>query len=391
MTTWITQFNSVAATSWAPNRLDVFAVDSNAHIRHKAWDGSKWDAGWEDLGVQSSTPNVSFGAVVVASWGSNRLDLVASGGDGSAYHKAWDGQWQANWEQVGTYNNLGYAAVACWGPNRLDVFAGEGWHNAWNGTRWMPEWEELPNVGFSSHNLLDWNGAPAVVAWGPNRLDVFGLGTGPAAQMPGDSYVYHKAWADNQWVVYYGLPSTWELLGQTPGGMGGPPAAASWAAGRLDVFALGFGGVMYHNSWNGSAWQTGWDSLGIAVNGPPPPPPGGHSGGAPAVSFQGAPAVVSRGPYRLDLFCVGTDNGMYHRAYGPHISGLVGSTADVVHEWDPEWEKLDGTFISSPPVVVTWGADRMDVFGAGADGGIYHKAYLSSQWQTGWESLGIPG
>jgi hypothetical protein len=46
------------------------------------------------------------------------------------------------------------------------------------------------------------NSPPAVVAWGSNRLDIFGLGT--------DDQMYHKAWDGTQW-----LPSLtdWDALG----------------------------------------------------------------------------------------------------------------------------------------------------------------------------------
>ncbi|MCP5518910.1 MAG: hypothetical protein H7A45_16830 [Verrucomicrobiales bacterium] len=61
----------------------------------------------------------------------------------------------------------GDPAVVAWGPDRLDVFAravdDQLWHNGWGGVRWGG-WESLGGV------LL---GSPAVVSHGPNRLDVF--------------------------------------------------------------------------------------------------------------------------------------------------------------------------------------------------------------------------
>jgi hypothetical protein len=51
----------------------------------------------------------------------------------------------------------------------------------------------LPNLCVKSDRLLGgiFVCAPAVSSWGPNRLDVFGLGT--------DNQVYHKAWVGNAW------------------------------------------------------------------------------------------------------------------------------------------------------------------------------------------------
>ena len=56
--------------------------------------------------------------------------------------------------------------------------------------------------------------------------------------------------------------------------------------------------------------------------------------------------------------------------------------------WHP-WEQLGGIF-SSPPAVVSWGPDRLDIFALGKDFGVYHKAW-AQQWfpsQLGWEGIG---
>ena len=51
-----------AAVSWGPNRIDVFATATDGSLRHKWWDGRRWN-GWENLGGSlTSAPTV---AVVV--------------------------------------------------------------------------------------------------------------------------------------------------------------------------------------------------------------------------------------------------------------------------------------------------------------------------------------
>jgi hypothetical protein len=50
-------------------------------------------------------------------------------------------------------------------------------HRAWENGNWLGDWEPLGGA---------FDSAPAVVSWGPNRLDIFGLGT--------DDLMYHKAW-----------------------------------------------------------------------------------------------------------------------------------------------------------------------------------------------------
>ena len=96
--------------------------------------------------------------------------------------------------------------------------------------------------------------------------------------------------------------------------------------------------------------------------------------------FTSEPAVVSWGQDRLDIFALGTDGAMYHKAWN-------GSA------WSPStlgWEALGGLF-TSPPAVASWGQDRLDIFGLGTDGAMYHKAWNGSAWSpspTAWERLG---
>src|SRR5262245_54521221 len=83
---------------------------------------------------------------------------------------------------------------------------------------------------------------------------------------------------------------------------------------------------------------------------------------------------------RLDLFGTGTDGAMWHKAWN-------GSA------WLPSvlgWERLGGTF-TSPPAVASWGQNRLDPSGTGTDGAMWHKAWNGSAWipsALGWERLG---
>ncbi|MGH2771263.1 MAG: M43 family zinc metalloprotease, partial [Actinomycetota bacterium] len=59
--------------------------------------------------------------------------------------------------------------------------------------------------------------------------------------------------------------------------------------------------------------------------------------------------------------------------------------------WVPShnWEPLGGAF-TSPPEVTSWGPNRLDIFALGADNQMYHKAW-DGAWvpsPTDWESLG---
>jgi hypothetical protein len=96
--------------------------------------------------------------------------------------------------------------------------------------------------------------------------------------------------------------------------------------------------------------------------------------------FNSPPSVVSWSANRIDIFGLGTDNQLYHKAWDGN-------------EWLPsqtDWEPLGGIFHSAP-AAVSWSANRIDIFGLGTDDGMYHKAWDGSQWlpsPTDWESLG---
>ena len=90
---------------------------------------------------------------------------------------------------------------------------------------------------------------PEVVAWGPNRLDVFVLGT--------DHALYHKWWDGANW----GPSLTgWEYLG---GICASAPKVVAWGPNRLDIFVLGMDLALYHKWWDGANWGPVADRLGV--------------------------------------------------------------------------------------------------------------------------------
>jgi ABC-type taurine transport system substrate-binding protein len=237
--------------------------------------------------------------------------------------------------------------VVAWGPNRLDAFVlGTDralYHKAFNGAAWSPSLVGYENLGGVCTSV------PQAVSWGANRLDIFVTGT--------DSALYHKAWNGSAW-----SPSVagYENMG---GICVGDPRAVSWGPNRLDVFVLGTNRALFHKWWDGAAWGpsvTGYENMGgVCV---------------------GQPEVVSWGPNRLDVFVIGTDRALYHKwwdgaAWGPSVTG---------------YERLGGVCTSAPKVVA-WGANRLDVFVTGTDGALYHKWWNGSAWVpsvTGFERLG---
>src|ERR1700739_5134622 len=111
----------------------------------------------------------------------------------------------------------------------------------------------------------------------------------------------------------------------------------SWGANRLDIFAVGTDGAMYHKDWDGTQWQPVypvWENLGG--------------------DFLSAPWAVSWGTNRLDVFAIGTDQGMYHKAW----------TGTAWLPPNPNWERVGSKLdrFASPPAVASWGANRLDIF-----------------------------
>ena len=175
--------------------------------------------------------------------------------------------------------------------------------------------------------------APAAASWASNRMDCFARGT--------DGAMWHKWWNGSSW-------SGWGSLG---GLIQGAPAAVSWGPNRIDCFVRGMDNAMWHKFWNGASWS-GWQSLGGSIT--------------------SAPTVASWGPNRLDCFARGTDGALWRKWWN-------GST------WSG-WQSLGG-LIQGSPAAVSWGPDRIDCFVRGMDNAMWHKWWNGSAW-IGWERLG---
>ena len=230
------------------------------------------------------------------------------------------------WESLGGVLESPPRVVA-WAPNRLDIFVvgtdSALWHRWWDGSAWGG-WESLGGVLTTP---------PEVVSWGTNRLDVFALGT--------DHALWHRWWDGSSW-------GGWESLG---GVLTSSVSAVSWAPNRLDIFGLGVDHALWHRWWDGSSWG-GWESLGGTLT--------------------SQPEVVSWDEGRLDIFAVGTDSALWHRWWDGSSWG--------------GWQSLGGV-LESPPKAVSWSANRLDIFVTGTNSAIWHRWWDGSSW-GGWESLG---
>ncbi|MBY7033241.1 DUF346 domain-containing protein, partial [Clostridium botulinum] len=86
--------SGLGASSWAANRIDLFARGRGGELIHNWFDNGKWNY-WENLGgILTSSPKA-------VSWGFNRIDVVCRGTDNAMYHKWWDGSTWSGFENLG--------------------------------------------------------------------------------------------------------------------------------------------------------------------------------------------------------------------------------------------------------------------------------------------------
>lgn len=222
--------SSPAIASWAPDRVDIFAVGADRAVWHRARQGTVW-SGWTSLGGTATS------APAAVSWGPNRIDLVVRGGDSAIWHQAWDGTRWSGWGSLGG-GATSAPTITSWGPNRLDIFVRGGDNTIWQ-KAWSSGW-----TGWTSHGGTA-TSAPAATAWGFNRVDVFVRGP--------DGAIYQKVW-DGSW-------HDWASLG---GYSWGAPAVTSRGVNRVDIFVRGGDGHLHQQSWTGSGW-TGWFPLGVPM------------------------------------------------------------------------------------------------------------------------------
>ncbi|MCM3303132.1 hypothetical protein M4D73_33770 [Streptomyces pseudogriseolus] len=137
----------------------------------------------------------------------------------------------------------------------------------------------------------------------------------------------------------------WQSLG---GLLASAPAACSWDAGRLDVFARGADSALWHNGFDND-WS-GWERLGGML--------------------ASAPTATTRGVGRISIFARGADSAIWHNDYDGGWSG---------------WSSLKGSFTSAP-AACSWDAGRLDVFARGTDSALWHNRF-DNDW-SGWERLG---
>lgn len=134
----------------------------------------------------------------------------------------------------------------------------------------------------------------------------------------------------------------------------GTPAVSSLREGRLDVFVRSLDNRLFYRAYENEAWQgAGWTDF------------------SDGRRFETSPATVSWGPDKIDLFAV-WNRQVQHR----YFQG---------GGWSP-WAETLGGITNDTPAAASWKQGRVDVLIRSADN-FMSRCYWEGGWK-GWESVG---
>ena len=146
------------ACSWAPGRLDVFALGEDSGLWHKSYEGGWSD--WQSLGRPQWYTITSTPSAVSRAFG--RIDVFARGQDNyGLWRMSYEGGW-SEWTSLGERPTFisGRPEACWWGPGRLDVFARvprngnrELWHKSYEPAG---GWESLGGELTSDPSAVSW-------------------------------------------------------------------------------------------------------------------------------------------------------------------------------------------------------------------------------------------
>ncbi|KAL8938926.1 MAG: hypothetical protein Q9211_002977 [Gyalolechia sp. 1 TL-2023] len=344
-----TASSRLSAVSWGKDHLNVFGLQGN-NLTHKFWDGYTWNPSGQDL---EKLGNGLTKPPVVVTWGANRLDVFGLDDHNVIKHQFYDGG--GDWRpEVAQFENLGggcdgqsNVAASTWGQDRLDVFCrgpdGDLLHQYYDATSWQPSAGSLESLGGSISS------GPSVVSWGPNRLDIFALNA--------DHALVHLYWDGYSW-------SEWESFGFGPALHDNSLSVSSWGENHLNIFAVDENDALRQLAWDGTQWA-GWTLLSDEK-----------------FPLSGKVGVTSWSPGRIDIIALSKDTGHYLYKFYDGTS------------WRPEavawYAKGSPSSFGSNPAVVSWGENRLDIFGESVDGQLLHQAWTGYDWYpsaSDWESL----
>ena len=249
----------LAATSWGPNRFDIFGYNAKGEVQ-QLW----WAPGWRWSNLRNRFGNNErfVGPLTATSWGNNRIDIFGLGKRGTILQLSWQGTWR--WNDLSasfptifpeTIPLTGLMASTSPGASHIEIFClgrnGNIWR-FWFGSRgWQSK--SLGN-GFGGNERFV--GSLTAVSDGPGRIHLFGLGTrGQVLQLwrnGGTDEEPRWVWSD----LSSAFPSTHVKIS-------GPLTASSVGPDLIDIFAQGIKGNLINLCWN-----RGWTSREVESNFP---------------------------------------------------------------------------------------------------------------------------
>jgi Repeat of unknown function (DUF346) len=233
------------------------------------------------------------------------------------------------------------AAPVTSGANFIEVFApwsdGTIYQSGWDTFAWS-SWSPLQVNGNNTTNYK-----PAAINWS-DGVNAGGFNVFITA---GDGAIHDLTTTDGQ---------TWSDL-SLGGNFGGGPAAASWGAGRLDIFGRAPDGTLQHNWFDGGSWNL-WEPW--PINGPIRASPAAVAWPASAAGFN-----------TIDVFALHDDGGIYHVRYDENAG--LGTTWGLIGA---------GITFNSAPTVTSWAPNEFDVFARGVDGALYQATGDGVNWSN---------
>jgi hypothetical protein len=354
-------------------RLEIVARAGGKDIYHR-WqvapsNGLNAD-GWQLLG------GLGDGEPVLAQTKDGRLDIYLHGTDGNLYVK-----WQkepggpSGWDPPGgDWQSLGRPGaalasdpvVAANADGRLHVFARcadnvvyHKWHKT-DGTGYLDVWHPLPGTVTSDLVVAQNN---------DGRLEVFAIDAAGKVRNiwqfgPDQDLTWNESWG----VLEGKKEGTSETLTFV-----GNPSAGLNQDGRLEVYALATDGQLYLRWQYFDAGGTHWNPEGWRLLGKPP-----------TASLDGNIVVAENLDHRLEIFCLGSDQAIWH-IWQNGVNGQGGWSGPA------QWESLGNGTLVSPPAVGRNADGRFDVYARATDSAIWVRwqGAPGGGWNPdGWHSIG---
>jgi hypothetical protein len=294
--------------------VDVFWVGLNGSVQSAWWDQNANNGAW-NLPFAITGPGIAVDSVAAVSRTSQHIDLFWHSGDGSV--------WSAWWDQNS------------------------------NGGAWNPAFT-IAGPGAAASTTV------SCVARQPEHLDVFWISL--------DGSVWSTWWDRNANRGAWNAPFRISVPGS---GARGSAVTTSRTPGHIDVFWTGLDGSVQSVWWDQNVNNGAWNPQ-FAIS-----PPARAAGTSSTFGLANGVAV-SRLPYHLDLFWVGSDGSVQSAWWDQNANN---------GRWSPPFT-IAGPGIAQPGSLTAFARvpEQLDLFWVGADGSVWSTWWNQSANNGAWNS-----